>query len=94
MPPGSFLKTDAVLRKDYFKVMLPVLFVSSLWGLNTAMQNAILGHMTARAIAANSVASTQFLLVKSMAVGTASAASIIIGKTVGEGVPSGCDLLS
>jgi len=85
LSPGSFLKTDAVLRKDYFKVMLPVLFVSSLWGLNTAMQNAILGHMTARAIAANSVASTQFLLVKSMAVGTASAASIIIGKTVGEG---------
>lgn len=81
----SFLKTDAVLTKDYFKVMLPVLLVSSLWGLNTAMQNAILGHMTSRAIAANSVASTQFLLVKSMAVGTASAAAIIMGRTVGEG---------
>lgn len=77
--------TDSVLRRDYLKVMLPVLLVSSLWGLNTAAQNAILGHMTARAIAANSVASTQFLLVKSMAVGTASAAAFFIGKTVGEG---------
>lgn len=81
----TYLKTDPLLRKDYFKVMLPVLLISGLWGLNTAIQNAILGHMTARAIAANSVASTQFLLVKSMAVGTASAASIFIGKTVGEG---------
>ena len=81
----TYLQTDALLRKDYFKVMLPVLTISALWGFNTALQNAILGHMTARAIAANSVASTQFLLVKSMAVGTASAASIFIGKTVGEG---------
>lgn len=81
----TYLQTDTLLRKDYFKVMLPVLTISALWGLNTALQNAILGHMRARAIAANSVASTQFLLVKSMAVGTASAASIFIGKTVGEG---------
>ena len=81
----TYLRTDALLRKDYFKVMSPVLFVSSLWGLNTATQNAILGHMTARAIAANSVASTLFLLVKSMAVGTSSAAAFFIGKTVGEG---------
>ena len=81
----SFLQKDPLLRKDYFRVTIPVLIISSLWGLNTAMQNAILGHMDSRAIAANSVASTQFLLVKSMAVGTASAASIFIGKTVGEG---------
>ena len=59
--------------------------MSSLWGLNTATQNAILGHMTSRAIAANSVASTLYLMVKSMAVGTASAAAIFIGKTIGEG---------
>ena len=81
----NYVRTDAVLRKDYLRVMVPVLLVSSMWGLNTATQNAILGHMTSRAIAANSVASTLFLLVKSMAVGTASAASIFIGKTIGEG---------
>ncbi|MBQ1311496.1 MAG: MATE family efflux transporter [Blautia sp.] len=82
---SDYLQTDGLLRKDYFRVMLPVMVISGLWGLNTAAQNAILGHMNSRAIAANSVASTQFLLVKSMAVGTASTASFFIGKTIGEG---------
>ena len=49
------------------------------------MQTAILGHTTARAIAANSAASNLFLMIKSMAVGASSAASVLIGKTIGEG---------
>ena len=81
----DYLQTDRLLRRDYIKVTLPVLAASSTWGLNNAAQNAILGHMTSRAIAANSVASTQFLLVKSMAVGTASTAAFFIGKAIGEG---------
>ena len=81
----DFLQTDSLLRRDYIKVTLPVLAASATWGLNNAAQNAILGHMTSRAIAANSVASTQFLLVKSMAIGTASAASFFIGRAIGEG---------
>ncbi|MBR2122801.1 MAG: MATE family efflux transporter [Lachnospiraceae bacterium] len=76
---------DRSLTGTYFKVTIPVLIVSSLWGLNNATQNAILGHMTARAIAANSVASTMFMLVKSMAIGAAATASFFIGKTIGEG---------
>ena len=59
--------------------------VQALWGLNTALQTVILGHMTAAAIAANSMASTLFMLVKSMAVGASATASVIIGKTIGEG---------
>ena len=41
--------------------------------------------MTAAAIAANSVASSLFMLVKSMAVGASATASVIIGKTIGSG---------
>ena len=81
----SFLQADRVLIKDYFKITAPMLFVNGLWGVNTALQTVILGHMAAAAIAANSVASTIFLMVKSMAVGAASAASVIIGKTIGTG---------
>lgn len=81
----DYLVSDRVLRRDYFKVTLPMLVTHALWGLNTALQTVILGHMTAAAIAANSVASTLFLMVKSMAVGAASSASVIIGKTVGAG---------
>lgn len=76
---------DGMLRKDYVKVMVPMLVINALWGFNNATQNAILGHMTARAIAANSVATTLFLLVKSTGQGSASTASFLIGHTIGEG---------
>lgn len=81
----SYLQFDKLLWKDYMKITLPMVAVQGLWGLNTALQTVILGHMKAAAIAANSVASTVFLMVKSMAVGAASAASVIIGKTIGTG---------
>ena len=81
----DYFRSDRVLAGDYFKVTTPVFLVQSLWGLNTALQTVILGHMTAAAIAANSVASTVFLMVKSTAVGAASTASVLIGKAVGAG---------
>ncbi len=79
---GTFDKT---LFRDFVRLMAPLLFVNCMWGFNTAAQNAILGHMTARAIAANSVASTLFLMVKSGAQGAAGTASFFVGKTIGEG---------
>lgn len=81
----DYLHFDREFCKDYFKITTPMLFVQSLWGINTALQTVILGHMTSAAIAANSAASTLFLMVKSTAVGAASAASILIGKTIGSG---------
>lgn len=81
----SYLQHDRVLSGDYFRVTAPMLVVQGLWGVNTALQTVILGHMTAASIAANSVASTIFMMVKSMAVGAASTASIIIGNTIGTG---------
>ena len=81
----DYLQFDRVLAKDYFKVTAPMLFVQGLWGVNTALQTVILGHMKATAIAATSLASTLFLMVKSTAVGASSAASVIIGKTIGTG---------
>ena len=85
LSPSMYMKTDRLLRKDYFKVIYPILIGNGLWGLNNAAQNAILGHMSSRAIAANSVASTMFLMVKSMAVGDGATASFFVGKTIGEG---------
>lgn len=83
--PGNGTSGRNSLTVDFIRVMFPLMFVNSLWGLNNAAQNAILGHMTARAIAANSVASTLFLLVKSTAQGSAATASFFTGKTIGEG---------
>ncbi|MFI3169941.1 MAG: MATE family efflux transporter [Faecalibacterium sp.] len=70
---------------SYFKISLPIILASALWGVNTAAQTAILGHMSSNAIAANSVASNLFLLVKTAAVGAASSAAIIMGKAIGAG---------
>ncbi|QNM06142.1 MATE family efflux transporter [Qiania dongpingensis] len=81
----DYLHFDPVLSRDYYRLTTPMVVVQSLWGINTALQTVILGHMTAAAIAANSVASTLFLVVKSTAIGAASTASVIIGKTIGTG---------
>lgn len=75
---------DRQLFKGFIKIAAPIILISSLWGVNTAAQTAILGHLSSSAITANSVASNLFLLLKTAAVGTASATSIIIGKTIGE----------
>ena len=79
------LIVDPVLTKDYLKTTAPMLVTNGLWGVNTALQTVILGHMTAAAIAANSVASTLYMLIKSTAVGASSTASVMIGKAVGSG---------
>ncbi len=81
----DFFVFDKKLCKTYYKLLWPVLFAAALWGVNTAMQTAILGHMSSNAIAANSVASNLFLLVKTGAIGAASTTTIMIGKAIGEG---------
>ena len=64
---------------------MPIIFLQSLWGLNTALQTAILGQMSSGAIAANSMALNLFLMVKTAAVGAASSANVIIGQAIGAG---------
>lgn len=82
---SNYFHVDPVLTKDYLKTTAPMLVTNGLWGVNTALQTVILGHMTAAAIAANSVASTLYMLIKSTAVGASSTASVMIGKAVGSG---------
>ena len=85
MKAADLLHTDPMLNMDYIRITAPMMVVSGLWGLNTAMQTVILGHMTPEAIAANSAASTLFLLVKAMPSGASAAAAILIGRTIGAG---------
>lgn len=81
----DFLKLDTTLAKDYYRVSAPIILLQSLWGLNTALQTAILGRLSASAIAANSMASNLYLIVKTVAVGAASTANVMIGKIIGQG---------
>ncbi len=83
--PSALFHADADLRRDYYRTALPLMLAQGLWGLNIMLQTVILGHMDKAAIAANSVASNIFLLVKSAAMGATSAAAVIIGNGVGSG---------
>lgn len=50
------LHTDKILFSDFMRYALPVVVNEVLWGLGTAANTAILGHMGSAAVAANSVA--------------------------------------
>lgn len=82
---SDFLVRDKELSKDYYRTALPLMAAQGLWGLNTMLQTVILGHMDKAAIAANSVASNVYLMVKSGALGASSAAAVLIGNGVGAG---------
>ncbi|MBQ9008543.1 MAG: polysaccharide biosynthesis C-terminal domain-containing protein, partial [Clostridia bacterium] len=85
MKPRDCLHLDRQMFADYLRVSLPVIFASILWGVSNAVQTMILGHMDRSAIAAQSISATLFALLKVTSIGAASAASIIIGKTIGAG---------
>lgn len=82
---AQLFRLDRELSPRYLKKVSPMVLIKCSWGFNVALQTMVLGHMTAAAIAANSAASTLYLLAKSAAVGAASATATLIGKTIGEG---------
>ena len=83
--PADYLRVDRQMLADYVRVCLPIIGGAAIWGISNALQTVILGHMDKGAIAAQSISSTLFLLLKVASVGAASAAAVLIGKTVGAG---------
>lgn len=79
-----FLKVDKFLMKDFLYYALPVVMNEVMWGLGTAANTAILGHMGSAAVAANSVAQVARQLATVVAFGLSSATAIYLGKTIGE----------
>lgn len=76
---------DRKLFRDYIKTGLPVILSNGMWGVAMAVQAAILGHLGAQAIAANSIAATVFQILTVVLYGAAGASSVLTGKTIGEG---------
>lgn len=72
--------------RDYRKVAIPVVLTNLLWSLATPIQTGILGHLSADAIAANSVSTTMFQYMKVVTVSAASATSVVVGRTIGSGI--------
>lgn len=76
---------DPALQKDYYRTAGTVAVSSVLWSLATPIQTGILGHLSADAIAANSVSTTLYQYLKVVTQGEASASSVLVGRTVGRG---------
>ncbi len=79
-----FLRTDKPLVQDFLRYALPVVMNEVMWGLGTAANTAILGHMGSAAVAANSVAQVARQLATVVTFGLSSATAIYLGKTIGE----------
>lgn len=85
MKPRDLLGFDGTYLRDYVKVAAPVIVSGLLWGVAQAAQTAVLGHIGARVIAANSIAVTVSQVFAVFGMATANVASVVTGKTVGEG---------
>ncbi len=75
---------DRRLLRDFLRSGLPVIASNASWGVAMALQMAILGRLKG-VLPANSIAVTVFQIVSVVSYGAASASSVLIGKTVGEG---------
>lgn len=82
---SSLFHVDKLLRKDYTKVYIPIMCSQVLWGVSVPMQTAILGHLSADAIAANSVATTFYQYLKVIVIAMSSTSAVMIGNAIGRG---------
>ena len=83
--PAELFRTEREITGKFFKVALPVMASGTSWGIAMAIQTAFLGHLEESVITANSIASTLFQVVSVFIYGSATASSVMIGKTMGEG---------
>lgn len=82
---SAFLKRNKTLVKDYTKVVIPIICSQVLWGISVPVQTAILGHLSADAIATNSVATTFYQYLKVVVIAMSSTSSVLIGNAIGRG---------
>ena len=81
----DILRFDFTYLRDYIKVSAPIVLSGALWGVAQAAQTAVLGHINATVIAANSIAVIIFQIFAVVGMSCANVASVVTGKTIGEG---------
>ena len=80
----SLFAKGGALVKDFLRMAIPAAGNDIVWGLAFSVYSVILGHLSSDIVAANSVATVVRNLGTVMCFGTASAAGIVLGKTLGE----------
>lgn len=81
----GWLKHDPALWKDFLKIAAPTVGSSVLWSISVPLQTAILGHLSADAIAANSVATTFYQYLKVVVQAMSATSAVMIGQAIGRG---------
>ena len=82
---GELLGFDFTYLRDYVRVAAPIALSGLLWGVAQAAQTAVLGHISASVIAANSIAVIVFQIFAVVGMASANVASVTMGKTIGQG---------
>ena len=85
MKVRDLLSFDSTFLKDYIKVSTPVVISGMMWGIGQAAQTAIMGHIGAGVIAANSIATTFQKLFVVFGFACTNVASVMTAKTIGAG---------
>lgn len=80
----KLLHIDRSYVRDYMKVSLPVLINQALWGVAQMVQTGILGHLGGDVTAANAISVQVYQVLSVVCYGAASAAGIVVGRTIGE----------
>lgn len=78
-----FQSSREILVK-FIKVSIPVVLSGGSWGIAMGMQTAILGRLEDSVVSANSIATTVFSIMSVFIYGSATAASVMIGKKIGQ----------
>lgn len=79
------IRVDKIILKDFRSNCTPVLFNELLWSTGSTMIAIIIGRLGREVVAANSINIIAFQFVTIFAFGLSSAASVVIGNTIGEG---------
>ncbi|WP_455558584.1 MATE family efflux transporter [Agathobaculum hominis] len=80
----KLLHIDTSYVHDYMKVSFPVLINQALWGVAQMVQTGILGHLGGDVTAANAISVQVYQVLSVVCYGAASAAGIVVGRTIGE----------
>lgn len=80
----SLLHLDLDILRDYARNGLPVLVSDTFLALGMNVSSAIIGHLGASFVAANSITMVVWQLMSVLLMGIAGASSVIVGNTVGQ----------
>lgn len=82
--PRRFFVRQPGFFSKFLKIVIPVLFNESLWGIGASLSSSIFGHAGTEVIAAFNITNTTSNLIWTFFMGCGNATAIILGKKIGE----------